>query len=227
MRSLFVNGFSGGGGLGEGEERGDSEDSDENPEGESPGVSASGSTISTSASLSPSCCRLGGATSCDKRDGDGFRLRALLDAVSEVSEWEDADDSSNVRFGDLYGLGSRSELMLGIVGYGGGVVRDDDRASEESAGEAERERGRGISVGEGAGRPGEVRAVVGGFDTDLRSLRVVGVVTLEDCLEVDFCFDFCGMGEGGPESPDRSITLGIPVCGPLRFRIDEKCSQSW
>ena len=89
LRCLRVSGFSGGGGLGEGEDKGDSEDSDENPEGESPGVSASGSAMltSTSTSLSSSSsCDSGGATSCDKREGDGFRLRALLDAVSEVSE---------------------------------------------------------------------------------------------------------------------------------------------
>lgn len=89
LRCLRVSGFSGGGGLGEGEDKGDSEDSDENPEGESPGVSASGSTMltSTSTSLSSSSsCDSGGATSCDKREGGGFILRALLDADSEVSE---------------------------------------------------------------------------------------------------------------------------------------------
>lgn len=129
--------------------------------------------------------------SCDKREGDGFRLRALLDAVSEVSEWEDADDSSNVRFGDLYGLGSRSELILGIVGYGGGVVRDDDEGSDESVGEGERERGSGMSVGAGGGGGvGAVAATSTGFGADLRSLRLVGVATLEVCLEVDFRLPF-------------------------------------
>lgn len=36
-------------------------------------------------------------------------------------------------------------------------------------------------------------------------------------------------GEGGTSAWDaeRSLTLGIPTCGPLRLRIDEKCSQSW
>lgn len=153
--------------------------------------------------------------------------RALFGAVSEVSEWEDAEDSSKVRFGDLYGLGSRSELMLGIIGYGGGVVRDDEGTSDESTGEGERERGRGISAGARGGGVGDMAAILTGFCADLRSLRLVGVVTLEDCLEADFCLAFCGTGEGGPESPDRSTTSGIPVCGPLRFRIDEKCSQSW
>ena len=108
--------------------------------------------------------------SCDRREGDGFRLRAFLGAVSEVSEWEDADDSSNVRFGDLYGRGSRSELMLGIIGYGGGVGRDDD-GSEEPPGEGEREMGRGISVGAGGGGVGEMAAIFTGFSADLRSLR--------------------------------------------------------
>jgi len=104
LRCLRVNGFSGGGGLGEGEDKGDSEDSEENPEGESPGVSTSGPTMLTSTSMSLSSSgswASGGAMSCDNCERDGFRLRALLDAVSEFSEWEDADDSSNVRFGDL------------------------------------------------------------------------------------------------------------------------------
>ena len=161
----------------------------ENPEGESPGVSASGSAMltSTSTSLSSSgSCGSGGATSCDKREGEWFKLRALLDAVSEVSEWEDADDSSNVRFGDLYGRGSRSELMLGIIGYGGGVGRDDE-GSEEPVGEGEREIGSGISVGAGGGGVGEVAAIFTGFGADLRSLRLVGVVTLEVCLGAGFC----------------------------------------
>ena len=149
--------------------------------------------------------------SCDKREGDGFRLRALLDAVSEVSEWEDAEDSSNVRFGDLYGRGSRSELMLGIIGYGGGVVRDDDGGSDRPAGEGEREGGRGISVGAGGGGGGVVVELLTGFGTGLRSLRLVGVVTLEGCLEAGLCLPFWGTGEGGPESPERSVTLGTPV----------------
>lgn len=226
LRCFFDKGFSGGG-LGKGEDKGDNEDSEVNPEGESPGVSASGSTMltSTSASLSSSGDCSGGAMSCDKREGDGFRLRALLDTVSEVSEREDADDSSNVRFGDLNGLGSRSEFMFGTVGYGGGVVRDDEGASEESLGEGERESGSGTCVG--ADGVGEVAVIFTGFETDLRSLRLVGVVTLEGCLVGGFCFPLWGGGEGGPESPERSTTFGIPVWGPLRLRIDEKCSQSW
>ena len=62
LRCLRVNGFSGGGGLGDGEDNGDSEDSEEKPEGESPGVSASGSAILTSASTSTS---LSASGSCD------------------------------------------------------------------------------------------------------------------------------------------------------------------
>ena len=111
-----------------------------------------------------------------------------MDAVSEVSEWEDAEDSSNVRFGDLYGRGSRSELMLGIVGYGG-VDRDDEGGSGEPAGEGERERGRGISAGAGGGGVGEVAAIFTGFGADLRSLRLVAVA-LRGCLEPDFCLPF-------------------------------------
>ena len=195
LRCLRVNGFSGGGGLGEGEDNGDREDSEENPEGESPGVSASGSAMLTSTSTSTSLsssgsCGSGGAVSCDKREGDGFIPRALLDAVSEVSEWEDADDSSNVRFGDLYGRGSRRELTFGIIGYGGGVGRDDEGGSDESAGEGEREIGRGISVGAGGGGVGEVAAIFTDFCADLRSLRLVGVVTLEGCLDVGFGLPF-------------------------------------
>jgi len=188
LRCLRVNGFSGGGGLGEGDDNGDREDSEENPEGESPGVSASGSAILTSTSTSLSSaisCDSGGAMSCDKREGGAFRLRARLDAVSEVSEWEDADDSSNVRFGDLYGRGSRSEPMLGIIGYGGGVGRDEG-GSEEPVGDGERDMGRGISVGAGGGGVGETAAIFTGFDADLRSLRLVGVVT----VEMDFCLPF-------------------------------------
>jgi hypothetical protein len=119
--------------------------------------------------------------SCDKSEEDGFRPRALLDAVSEVSEWEDADDSSNVRFGDLYGRGSRSELMLGILGYGGGVGRDDDGGSEEPAGEGERDIGSGISVGAGGGGVGDVAAILTGFGVDLLSLRLVGMAVFKGC----------------------------------------------
>lgn len=114
--------------------------------------------------------------------------------------------------------------MLGTVGYGGGVVSDDG-GSDESTGEGERERGRGISVGTDG--VGEVAVTSAGFGVGLRSLRLVGVATLEGCLVGGFCFPLWGAGEGGPESPDRSSTLGIPVCGPLRLRMDEKCSQSW
>ena len=125
--------------------------------------------------------------SWDKREGGAFRLRALLDAVSEVSEWEEADDSSNVRFGDLNGRGSRSEPMLGIMGYSGGVGRDEG-GSEEPAGEDERDMGRGISAG--GGGAGETAAIFTGFAEDLRSLRLVGVAAVEGCLEMDFCLPF-------------------------------------
>lgn len=80
--------------------------------------------------------------------------------------------------------------MLGIKGYGGGVVRDDDEGSEEPVGEGERERGRGTSVGAGGGGVGELAAIFIGFGVDLRSLRLVGVVTLEGCLDVGFCLPF-------------------------------------
>ena len=162
LRRSRVNGFSGGGELDEGEDNGDSEDSEENPDGESPGVSASGSAILTvtSTSLSSSGSCNSGALSCDKCKRYGFRLHAPFGAVSEVSEWEDADDSSNVRFGDLCGRGSRSELMLGIIRYGDGVGRDDGGSEEPAggrAGDGEREEG--------------VSAIFTGFSADLRSLR--------------------------------------------------------
>ena len=113
--------------------------------------------------------------------------------------------------------------MLGIVGYGGAVVRDDEEGSGESAGEGERDRGRGMSAGADGGGVGETAAIITAFD----ALRLVELVALGGCLGAGFCLPLWGAGEGGPESPERSTALGIPVCGPLRFRIDEKCSQSW
>lgn len=76
--------------------------------------------------------------------------------------------------------------MLGIVGYGGAVVRDDEEGSGEPVGEGERERGRGMSVGAGGGGVGEVAAIVTGFDP----LRLVEVVALGGCLGAGFCLPF-------------------------------------
>ena len=78
--------------------------------------------------------------------------------------------------------------MLGIVGYGG--VGRDEGGSEEPSGEGERDMGRGISVGVGGEGVGETAAIFTGFDTDLRSLRLVGVATVEGCLEMAFCLPF-------------------------------------
>lgn len=36
-----------------------------------------------------------------------------------------------------------------------------------------------------------------------------------------------GDGGDGSDGGGRSLTLGRPTWGPLRFRMEEKCSQSW
>lgn len=79
--------------------------------------------------------------------------------------------------------------MLGMAGYGGGVVRDDEEGSDKSMGEGDREGGRGISAGV-AGGVGEIAAIFTDFGTGLRSLRLAGAVTLEGCLTGGFCFPF-------------------------------------
>lgn len=210
-----------GGGEGSGEEgRDDRElsDADDDPELDRSGVSISASSTSMSGpcgALPATERSLSRAVLDDGRD----ELFCRFDALWELSEWscEDADDSSNVRFGDRY---ERASLASnGRVGAGDGT--GDAR---EGNGETERDTGRGICDG------------VCGSDASAWASAATLPFALDSGFVLDssfvFTFDtgfFTGTGEGGVDAAGAgvSMTLGRPECGPRRFRIDEKCSQSW
>ena len=110
-------------------------------------------------------------------------------------------------------------------GLGGGEGMGYERTDWENdsgGGDTERERGRGTCDGVN-GRSGTggleglfIFTFVEGFELD--ATREVGF----------FLTGEAGGGDGGSRSSaGLSWTFGSPACGPLKFRIDEKCSQSW
>jgi hypothetical protein len=117
---------------------------------------------------------------------------------------------------DEYDVGADEAVEIG--GKGG---RGRQSAwSEEGIGEGEREPGRGIWEG------------VGGATIQLMReglfLGLCFASALLATFDLAFAIDFFGVGRVGGESVSTttSTTCGRPTCGPLRFRIDEKCSQS-
>lgn len=89
----------------------------------------------------------------------------------------------------------------------------------EDSGEGERDMGSGICAGVGG--------AFSRFDLIL-SIGLFFSITLEPDLALvrDTGFFLVGEGVGGTASAGSSQTSGRPACGPLKFRIEEKCSQS-
>jgi len=86
------------------------------------------------------------------------------------------------------------------------------KESEEESGEGERDNGSGTCTG--AAVDLTIEAL---FSTILGP--ALGLVR-------DTGFFLAGEGVGGTASAGSSQTSGRSVCGPLKFRIEEKCSQS-
>jgi len=97
----------------------------------------------------------------------------------------------------------------------------EERVSTEEEDEQEEEEGCRVETEDGGGKR-----------------NVSPVFWDEEALSLSLIFSFRGLprwrglgvgGEGGAGSDGggRSLTLGRPTWGPLRFRMEEKCSQSW
>lgn len=114
-------------------------------------------------------------------------------------------DSSMLRFGDRWIRG-------------GGTREDDDGADDEADGDGAESSDSGVCEREeGSGTSDGGMDLDWGFDVegelfDESFSRILGT----------FGGDGGGWGYGG-----FSCTAGRPVCGPLRLRMEEKCSQSW
>jgi hypothetical protein len=89
----------------------------------------------------------------------------------------------------------------------------------EERGEGERDMGSGTWAGVGG--------VFSRFDLILAIGLFLGKILGSDLalLRVTSFF-LAGEATGGTESAGSSQTSGRPACGPLKFRIEEKCSQS-
>lgn len=135
--------------------------------------------------------------------------------------------------------------MVRVVGYGcggGGAEVEVSFPRKEpfppASGEAEREgvsEGAGLSDNAGVGEREDGRGICEGVAVPVPVVVEAG----GGARAVPVCFDnFLGLkayadlsffgicGEGGSEA-GVSETFGRPECGPRRFRMEEKCSQSW
>jgi hypothetical protein len=83
--------------------------------------------------------------------------------------------------------------------------------------------GRGIYVGVCGAASAIVALVLANFPF-LERLRVTFDSGF-DLARDEGGFFFAGDGTTASDSVGSSPTFGRPVCGPLKFRIDEKCSQ--
>ena len=188
---------------------------------ESSGVDSSSSGSSTSIAFGSSCDCIGGG-------GSLWALRVLFAMESDT---EEPDDSSNVRLGDRWArrTGGSAKSTFGsceVTGVGGNTSTSMWASDEvEDRGDGERDIGRGICVG------------VGTVVSSIFTFMLVNWPFLERLrVTLDSGFDFA-RDEGGffftgdctiaSEWRGSSQTFGRPVCGPLKLRIDEKCSQSW
>jgi hypothetical protein len=203
----------GGGGVASGDEIVDSELMDD---GEPGADSVSGGVSMSASSRSRLSGERASITEVSWGDRDELLCRFAIDC--ELSE--EAEDSSNVRFGERYireGLG-------GLAGTGYDRKERDDDAS--GRGDTERERGRGTWDG--------VREAAADKAEGLRVRLVCAFVgLLATTLDAGFFrAGDTGTGAGSSSSSSSSAngvscTFGSPACGPFKFRIDEKCSQSW
>ena len=126
-----------------------------------------------------------------------------------------ADDSSKERFGERVVRVVRMRWAWGV-------------REAETGGEVDVEGGDGVGEREGGSGIWEGSD----FDMDFRSDEVEGVDKEEDeeegsrNLTLGMTGFFFGRGEFGRGCGGVSCTEGRPECGPLRFLIEEKCSQS-
>lgn len=157
-----------------------------------------------------------------------WALRVLFAMESDTEE--EPDDSSNVRLGDRWTRrtgGSEESTFAGceVTGVGGNTstsIWGSDAA--EDRGDGERDIGRGICVGVGTIVSSIFTFVLANWPF-LDRLRVTldsGFALARD----EGGFFFTGDGTIASEWAGSSQTFGRPVCGPLKLRIDEKCSQS-
>jgi len=164
--------------------------------------------------------------------GGGGSLPAprVLFAMESDTE-EEPDDSSNVRLGDRWtrrigGNGESTYAGCDVTGVGGNTstsIWGGDGAEER--GDGERDIGRGICVGVGTMVSSIFTFMLANWPF-LERLRV----TLDSGFPLardEGGFFLTGDGTTASESTGSSQTFGRPVCGPLKLRIDEKCSQSW
>ena len=111
-----------------------------------------------------------------------------------------------------------------VLDAGGGIAVSGE-------GEGERDAGSGICEGVGGSSRVLLKLKVKDDDGGIMGVGGVRVVTIGLVLPFAFDFGLGFFGRGGvvADSGDGSIseTCGRPACGPLRFRIEEKCSQSW
>lgn len=146
-----------------------------------------------------------------------------LGALWELSECarDDADDSSNVRFGERYARGTplAEDKCTGLRGDGPAPALD-----EGGEGEGDRE-----AVCEGVlsrGCSDEASTATRDFDDEGGFAEDDDFATdLDFALDGGFFVAGCD-GIDGTSGAGVSTILGRPVCGPLKHLIDEKCSQS-
>lgn len=115
--------------------------------------------------------------------------------------------------GEMAETGSEGECVR--YGVGGEI----SARKTGSVGDGEREPGRGIWEGVGGSMGSSVDTV--GLFLDVRF-----DATLESVFVFARVVAFTFIGDEAYDSAGVSTTQGKPECGPLRFLIDEKCSQS-
>lgn len=209
--------------------RGDDATEEERVETEDLGVESSGVDSSSSGSSTSIVFESDG--NCVAGEGSLWALRVLF--ATESDREEEPDDSSNVRLGDRWTRrrGGSEESMIagcdpGMTGVGGSTSTSIWGCdAPEDRGDGERDIGRGISVGVGTVLSSVFTLVLTNWPF-LERLRVTldsGFALARD----EGGFFFTGGTITASESAGNSRTFGRPVCGPLKLRIDEKCSQSW
>ena len=225
LRSRFVgccccccrSSREGGGGVASGDEIDERElieDGEPGAESVSGGVSISASSTRSA----PSDGRISAAVASSAGDRDELLWRFAIDC--ELSD--EADDSSNVRFGDLYIRDGLDDVS--VITYARGSTTCEDDASVR--GDTDREEGSGTC--DGVKRAVACEIVLDGLSEERLTFAFVALfaTTLDGGFLRTGDEDSTGDG-GSSSSAGASCTLGSPACGPFRLRIDEKCSQSW
>ena len=139
--------------------------------------------------------------------------------------------SSIERFGDRFIL----RYNFGILGGGestamaideypgmGGIGRDVDEADADTSEDGDGDAGRDIGNGTAEGDAVELTSESTGS-----SCRNTAFLVFFDDFELrGFVYGVEPSGYSPVGGAGFSTTLGNPACGPVRFRTDEKCSQS-